>query len=90
MATDEEVLEAINAALDAATSADRRDTAKRTLIILKAALPLLLHEQPPPSTEPEASWLVRLAPRSDAERAEIEEMNNRNMATLKRFLTAPQ
>lgn len=94
MATDEEVLTAINGALDAATPADRRDTAKRTLIILKAALPLLVSKQesPPTPASPdlEAAVLVNLVPRSDAERAEIKDLNGRTLAVLKRLLAASE
>lgn len=90
MATDQELLVVIDDAMNAATPEERQNSRTRFLIMLKAALPHLLPEPPPPPApvepqKPYATMTVNFVPEDDETKQELESVNARLWALIKKI-----
>lgn len=89
MATNEEKVEAVMAAMAAMSSEDRQSSAKRFVAMWDAMEAFLSKVEPLPEQPPEATLLVSFRP-SDEIRPQVERINNELLALIKEVASARQ
>ena len=82
MATDEEKIAAVQAGLDALSSADRQNSVRRFVAMWNALEPFLPKPEPLPEQAPEATLVVSFKP-TDEMRPQVERLNSELMALIK-------
>lgn len=87
MATNEEKVAAVQAALDAMSSADRQNSVKRFVAQWDAMVPFLPQAEPLPGESQETTFLVSFKP-TDEMRPEVERISNDIKTLIKQVASA--